>query len=73
LGAEFLDSLDKARHAILQNPAAYRIRFKKKVRAFLADRFPFLILYVLEKKEVDVISVFNTSRAPQIWKKRVKS
>ncbi|MBS1508091.1 MAG: type II toxin-antitoxin system RelE/ParE family toxin [Bacteroidetes bacterium] len=72
LGEEFLDSLDKARYSILQNPATYRIRYKKKVRAYLVDRFPYLILYVVEKNEVNVISVFNTSRDPKVWKKRAR-
>ncbi len=70
LGEEFLNALDKSRQTLLLNPETYRVRYKKKVRAFLVDRFPFLILYVLEKKEVNVISVFNTSRDPLIWKKR---
>lgn len=71
LGEDFLESLDKARQAILQNPATYSIRYKKKVRAFLVDRFPYLILYVLEKKDVNIISLFNTSRDPKTWKKRI--
>jgi len=73
LGEEFLESLDKARQFILLNPVAYRLRYKKKVRAFLVDRFPYLILYVVEKKDVNVISVFNTSRDPKVWKKRTSS
>lgn len=72
LGEEFLESLDKAHQSIMQNPSTYRTRYKKKARAFLVDRFPYVILYVLEKQEVNVISVFNTSRDPQIWKKRIK-
>jgi toxin ParE1/3/4 len=72
LGDAFLESLDRAQHAILQNPSTYRTRYKKKVRAFLVDQFPYLILYVLDKEDVNVISVFNTSRDPQIWKKRIK-
>ena len=72
LGEEFLESLDEARQSILQNPATYRIRYKKKVRAFLVDRFPYLILYVLQKNDVNVISVFNTSRDPKVWKKRAR-
>ena len=71
-GEEFLESLDKAHQAIIQNPATYRIRYKKKVRAYLVDRFPFIILYALEKKDVNVISIFNTSRDPQTWKKRTR-
>jgi len=73
LGEEFLESLDKARQSILLNPVAYRLRYKKKVRAFLVDRFPYLILYVVEKKDVNIISVFNTSRDPKVWKKRTSS
>lgn len=72
LGEEFLESLDKAYESIIENPATYQIRYKKKVRAFLVDRFPYLILYILEKKDINVISVFNTSRDPKIWKKRIK-
>jgi toxin ParE1/3/4 len=72
LGEEFLESLDKAHQSIIQNPSTYRTRYKKKVRAFLVDRFPYLILYVLEKIDVNVISVFDTRRDPQIWKKRIK-
>lgn len=70
LGEEFLEALEKARYTLLQNPATYRVRYKKKVRAFLVDRFPYLILYVLKNNEVNVISVFNTSRDPQVWKER---
>lgn len=72
LGEEFLESLDQARQSILQNPSTYRIRYKKKVRVFLVDRFPYLILYVLQKNEVNVISVFHTSRDPKVWKKRTR-
>ena len=73
LGEELLESLDKARQAIIQNPEIYRIRYKKRVRAFVVDRFPYLILYVLEKKDANVISVFNTSRNPKTWKARIKN
>ena len=70
LGEEFLESLDKARQSIIQNPATYLTRYKKKVKAYLIDRFPYLILYVLKKKDINVISVFNTNQDPKIWKKR---
>ncbi len=73
LGEKLLESLGKAREAIIQNPATYSFRYKKKVRAFLVEGFPYLILYVLEKHNANVISVFNTSRDPKIWKKRFKN
>ena len=55
LGEEFLDALDKARQTLLLNPTTYRARYKKKVRGYLVDRFPYLILYVLEKKATEVL------------------
>ena len=72
LGEEFIDSLDQAKISILRNPSSYRLWYKKKVRGFLTDRFPFVILYILEKDSINVISVFNTNRNPFEWKKRLK-
>ncbi|GAA5031360.1 hypothetical protein GCM10011506_20960 [Marivirga lumbricoides] len=72
LGEEFLRVLDAAEKAILNNPKTYRVRYKKKVRAFVLDRFPYLILYIVNGNDIDVISVFNTNQHPKRWKKRVK-
>lgn len=72
LGEEFLDTLDTAERAISDNPLTYRIRYKKIVRAFVVDRFPYLVLYVVNGNDIDVISVFNTNQHPRRWKKRVK-
>lgn len=72
LGERFLDSLDAAKQAIINNPLTYRIRYKKKVRGFVVNDFPYLILYIINGNNIDVISVFNTSQHPKKWKKRVK-
>ena len=45
LGEIFLATLDYAAESIKMNPKAFRIRYKKKVRAFVMNQFPFLILY----------------------------
>ncbi|MDN3670663.1 type II toxin-antitoxin system RelE/ParE family toxin [Echinicola jeungdonensis] len=55
LGEEFLDAIDAAGKAIASNPTTYRVRFKKKVRAFVIDRFPYLVLYVVNGNDIDVI------------------
>ena len=73
LGEEFLESLDAAGQAISGNPITYRIRYKKKVRAFVVDRFPYLVLYVVNGNDIDVISVFNTNQHPIRWKKRLST
>ena len=72
LGEEFLTSVGNALQVIQRNPAAYRIRYKGKVRAILVDRFPYLVLYALDNRDIKVISVFNMSRSPEVWKKRIK-
>jgi len=71
LGEKFLDSLDAARQSIIRNPASYQIRYKKKVRGFVTKDFPFLVLYIINGNDIDVISVFNTSQHPKKWKERV--
>jgi toxin ParE1/3/4 len=70
LGDEFLKSLDNAYQSIIQNPSTYRIIYKNKIRAFSVKRFPFLILYLIDNHDINVISIFNTHRNPKTWKKR---
>jgi len=72
LGGAFLESLDAAGQVISGNPMTYQVRYKEKVRAFVVDRFPYLVLYVVNGTNIDVISVFNTNRHPKRWKKRLK-
>ena len=73
LGEAFLESLDKAKKAIISNPTTYRLRYKKKVRGFVIKNFPYLILYIVAGQNIDVISVFNTNQNSGKWKRRVSS
>lgn len=70
LGEEFLDQLSIARDFILKNPLANKIRIRKEVRGYVTKRFPYIILYVVNENNIDVIAVFNTSRDPDILEKR---
>ena len=63
---------EAAQRAIMANPTTYQIRYKNKVRAFVVNRFPYLILYIVAADNIDVISVFNTHQHPKWWKKRLK-
>ncbi len=72
LGEKFLEALDNALEVLLKNPATYRIRYKGKVRGYIVHRFPFIIHYVFEKQDVNVLSVFRTSRDPEVLKNRIK-
>lgn len=71
LGEEFLAEIEKSTKTLANNPESYRIRYRKKVRAFVVDRFPLLILFIKKEGMVEVISVFHTSRNPELWKKRL--
>ncbi len=70
LGEEFMDALDAAKTAITNSPEAYPVRYKKKIRAFVMDRFPYIVLYVVNQADIDVIAEFNTNRQHDKWKKR---
>ena len=72
LGEQLLETLDAAERAIINHPKTYRIRYKGKVRGFLVDIFPYMILYIVNGNNIDVISVFNTHKNPKDWKKRVE-
>lgn len=72
LGEYFLEALDLAEKAITNNPNSFQIRYKQKVRAYVVDQFPFLVLYIINGHDLDVISVFNTNQEPKKWKKRIK-
>ena len=71
LGAEFLTALDMAEKAIVSNPRTFPFRYKKKLRGFVVSRFPYLILYLLDNRNIIVFSVFNTRRNPERLKGRV--
>jgi toxin ParE1/3/4 len=71
LGDEFLSQIQKTLDTITNSPESYPIRYRKMVRAFVVDRFPFLILFIKKESLVEVISIFHTSRNPKIWKNRV--
>lgn len=71
LGDNFLESLDTAREAILKNPLAFAFRYKSKVRGYVMEKFPFIILFILNDPFIDVISVFHTSQNPRKLEKRV--
>ncbi len=70
LGEDLITELEKSFKKIQQNPTAYRIRYKKKVRGFLMSVFPYLILYFVDKN-IKIISVFHTHRQPKTLKKRI--
>lgn len=66
LGEDFLRSVEEKLKKISSNPQHYKKTYKN-YREALADRFPFLIVYVVNDavKEIIVMAVFHTSRNPK--------
>jgi len=71
LGKDFLKKVKTAVADILDTPKAWpSIRFS--IRRRLIHRFPYAILYKIDKTEVIVIAVMHLRRQPNYWLSRVK-
>ena len=69
LAADFYLKITLAVAEILNHPT----RFPKDqtgVHRFLVDRFPYGILYKIEKNKIVVVAIMHTSRRPGYWRKR---
>lgn len=71
LGKKFLKALEKALENIVKNPLAYGIRHKE-IRGFPLKKFPYLLLYIINSSNIDVIAVFHTNKNPDTWQKRAE-
>lgn len=49
-------------------PKSYRIRYRQKVRAFVVDRFPFLILYLIKEKRWMLFQFFTPAEILKLGK-----
>jgi len=67
LGSEFVSLLEEYIERITDKPFLYPQ--DNELRVAVMDRFPFKIVYGLEKKFVVVYAVFHTSRDPKKLKK----
>jgi len=74
LGKRFFNTI-KAHIDSLKNSALhYAIRYDD-VRCMPVKNFPYMVHYRVDKKEriVKIEAVINTSRNPEIWKKKTKA
>ena len=67
LGSEFLKNIERVLHHIYLHPLIYAKR-KKNFREAVVKRFPFVIIYKVNKleKEVHILSIFHTSQNPKM-------
>jgi len=64
LGYEFLEKMDEALAEICANPLYYG-SLNKNLRRYRIKRFPFLIVYGINKKKIAVVGVRHMSRKPK--------
>lgn len=63
LGSEFVNELEKTIHVILQNPFSFAKRLKQS-RQVKLNRFPYIIVYEVQKNTIELYNIIHTSRHP---------
>jgi toxin ParE1/3/4 len=69
LGDEFVLCVEESLEKISNNPQLYPV-IHNRIRRAMIQRFPYGILYFIEKDEIIVVGVFHSSRNPKQWKNR---
>lgn len=69
LGDVFIDEVEKVLDVIEQQPAS-GTKIAKTERRFLVSRFPYGLIYSIEKDPITIFAVMNLRRKPGYWKSR---
>jgi toxin ParE1/3/4 len=69
LGDVFIDEVEKVLDVIEQQPAS-GTKITKTERRFLVSRFPYGIIYSVEKEQITIFAVMNLKRITGYWKYR---
>jgi plasmid stabilization system protein ParE len=69
LGREFALEVHSTIRLILTHPESWSI-IDEDVRRALVKRFPYGVLYSLEKNYIFILAVMNLHRGPDYWKVR---
>ena len=71
LGYEFAIEVYSAIERIIEYPDAWPV-VEEDIHRCLTQRFPFGILYTLEKNQIYILAVMQLQRDPDYWKNRIK-
>ena len=72
LGYDFLLQVDAGLNLIARNPNIHPIEYKE-TRKHLIKRFPYKIIYLIEKEKIIVLAVIHSKRSPVLIKRRMDS
>jgi len=70
LGEKFVIEVERCLNVIKTNPLAYPV-VKENVRKSVVIKFPFSILYRLEKDNIYILAVMHQKRNPKYWVERI--
>ncbi|MCX5811246.1 MAG: type II toxin-antitoxin system RelE/ParE family toxin [Proteobacteria bacterium] len=70
LGIEFLDELDMTVRRIAAFPESYR-EIEQGLRRCLLSRFPYVLIYGIDKKTIIIVAVAHLHREPRYWIERL--
>ncbi len=69
LGKRFLKCIKEEIKIVRVKPLLYQIRYDE-TRVALMQKFPYLIHFEIDKKEIVIKAIIHTSRNTKIWKNR---
>jgi plasmid stabilization system protein ParE len=72
LGRDFLDEVERTIESIAAHPHSGR-KISENIRRRILGRFPFGILYTLERDRIVIVAVMHLHRQPGYWKARLGS
>jgi len=72
LGYDFLLQVDAGLNFIARNPNIHPIEYKE-TRKHLTKRFPYKIIYLIEKEKIIILAVIHSKRSPVLIKRRINS
>jgi plasmid stabilization system protein ParE len=70
LASAFYTEVEKAIQKILEKPDLYRF-IDEDFRRCMTKRFPYAIIYTIEKDYILILAVMHCSREPSYWKHRL--
>ncbi len=70
LGFEFLSQVEAGLKFIEENPKIFSAEYKG-TRKHLIKRFPYKIIYLVEKDKIVILAITHSKRNPNLIKKRI--
>ena len=72
LGSEFIEEFEKTTRRTVQFPYAW-YPFSLNTRRCQFNRFPYGIIYYVEKTDITILAIAHMHRNPNYWQSRLKN